>query len=378
MKITVDRNMPLASEAFATLGDVQVVDGRTLRPEDLKDTTILAIRSTTKVNAALLAQTAVQFVGTATIGTDHMDIPFLEQRGIQWAYSPGCNARSVAEYMTAALLHIAVTHNQPLTGQTLGIIGVGNVGRRVATQAQALGMRVLQNDPPRARAEGSEGFCKLKQLLRESDFISMHVPLERKGQDATFHMANQHFFEQIKPGAFFVNAARGAIVDTAALLEALDTGRICGAVIDTWEGEPTISQELRERVILGTPHIAGHSYEGKLNGTLMVYDAACRFLHRNPQFDAHPHMPAPPLPTIAFPDGHTEAEAYNKLIKAIYDIAADDARLRAAQAEPTGFDALRRNYPIRREFACTCVTDIPDSKHSQKVQNLGFQRAPTP
>jgi len=376
MKITVDRNMPLAPEAFATLGDVQVVDGRTLRSRDLQDTTLLAIRSTTKVNAGLLEGTPVQFVGTATIGTDHLDIPYLERRGMHWAYSPGCNARSVAEYLTAALLHLATKYEQPLTGQTLGIIGVGNVGQRVATQARALGLHVLCHDPPRERAEGPQAFCGIERILDEADFISMHVPLEKRGPDATYHMVDQDFLARTKRGAFFINAARGAIVDTPALIQALDDGQIQAAVVDTWEGEPAISPELLNRVTIGTPHIAGHSYEGKLNGTLMVYAAACRFLGRPPTFAPEQYLPPPLLPQIAFPCGQTPWDAYHQLVAAIYDIAADDARLRETQAHPEAFDTLRRHYPIRREFATTCVTDIPSPHAARIVRALGFPIAP--
>ncbi len=371
MNISVDRNMPLALEAFRTLGDVSIVDGRTLHRDDIKNTTILGIRSTAKIHADLLRDTAVRFVGTATIGTDHMDIPYLEQNGIEWMYSPGCNARSVAEYITAALLHLAVNYNQPLCGQTLGIIGVGNVGKKVAKQANALGMRVLLCDPPRARKENSQSFCDDRTLLAESDFVTLHVPLNKQGPDKTVHMANEDFFRQMKPTAFFLNAARGAVTDTQALIQALDTSQIQAAVIDTWEHEPHISQNLLERAAIGTPHIAGHSFEGKVNGTLMVYEAACNFLQREPLFEPAKHMPKPSLPQTPFPTANSIYQSLQNLVARVYDIAQDDARLRDAKA-PDAFDFLRRNYPIRREFACTKVTDIPDSKQAQQIAALGF------
>ena len=372
MKIAVDRNMPLGSEAFSTLGEVAIIDGRRLQSSDIMDTSILAIRSTTKVNAALLQGTAVEFVGTATIGTDHMDIIYLEEQGITWMYSPGCNARSVAEYITAALLQLAVTHNQPLQGQTLGIIGVGNVGSKVARQAEALGMQVLLCDPPRARAEGPDAFCDCHTLLAQSDFVTMHVPLERGGPDPTFHMANANFFARMKRGAFFLNAARGAIADTQALLEAIDASRIKATVLDTWEGEPDISRDLLNRVAIGTPHIAGHSFEGKVNGTLMVYEAACRFLQCPPAFDANQHMPHPILPETPMPASGNAIRDLHLLVKQVYDIMADDARLRETVADKAGFDTLRRQYPIRREFACTKVTGISTVPIAQQVAALGF------
>lgn len=372
MKITVDRNMPLAPEAFSTLGDVDVVDGRHLKPVDIKDTTILAIRSTTKVNPKLLEGSKVQFVGTATIGTDHLDIPYLAKQGIQWMYSPGCNAQSVAEYITAALLQLGTKYDLPLEGQTLGIIGVGNVGSLVAKQAKALGIQVLLHDPPRARKEGTDKFCERQELLAKSDFVTLHVPLEREGLDATYHMADQRFFEQMKEDAIFINAARGPIVDTSALISALDHNRIRAAVIDTWEGEPTIPFSLLDRVAVGTPHIAGHSYEGKANGTSMVYEAACEFLSVTPTFDFQAHMPAPTIPAISYPLNGDIVERYHAMVKQVYDIMADDARLREAKDDAAAFDKLRRNYPMRREFRFTTVTGIAEQEVAQQIREIGF------
>lgn len=372
MKIAVDRNMPLAQEAFSTLGDVSVIDGRTLQPSDIQDIPILGIRSTAKITADLLRNAAVQFVGTATIGTDHMDIPYLEKHGITWMSAAGCNARSVAEYMTAALLHLAVTYDQPLRGQTLGIIGVGNVGKKVLVQAKALGMDVLLCDPPRARAEGSDAFCDRETLLAESDFVTIHVPLLREGPDQTYHMADEAFFKSMKSNAFFINAARGAVVDTSALIQALGTNRIRAAVIDTWEGEPEISRELLDRVAIGTPHIAGHSFEGKVNGTIMVYEAACRFAQTSPSFDREAHMPPPPLPSTTYPNAKAPLQCLQELVARVYDIMQDDARLRGASRKKQ-FDQLRRNYPIRREFACTTVTDIGNNNLAEQVLALGFR-----
>jgi erythronate-4-phosphate dehydrogenase len=372
MKITVDRNMPLAPEAFATLGEVQVVNGRKLTADDLKDTTILAIRSTTKVKPELLEGSNVKFVGTATIGIDHLDIPYLESKGIHWVYSPGCNAQSVAEYITAALLQLATQYNLPLKDQTLGVIGVGNVGSLVVKQACALGMNVLLHDPPRARKEGNASFCELEALLAASDFVTMHVPLETAGPDATHHMADERFFQQMKPGAMFLNAARGAVVDTPALIHALDGNQVRAAVIDTWEGEPTIPLALQERVAIGTPHIAGHSYEGKANGTMMVYAAACRFLSKSPTFDPEPYYPKPRVPAVPYPQTGNDVERYHAIVKQVYDIMGDDTRLREAKDDATAFDQLRRNYPIRREFRWTTVTDIDTPETAKQLQAIGF------
>ncbi len=382
MKIAVDRNMPLAPQAFATLGTVTVIDGRTLTAADLRDTDLLAIRSTTKVDANLLDQTSVRFVGTATIGTDHMDLPLLESRGIHWTYAPGCNARSVAEYLTAALLALSQRHAFSLAGKTLGVIGVGNVGSLVVQQARALGMQVLQNDPPRQRRlapSQPDPFTSLDTLLAQADFVTLHVPLSRSGPDPTFHMANQAFFQKMRPGAFFLNAARGGIMDTQALLDALTQNQIRGAVLDTWEAEPAISPRLLDLVEIGTPHIAGHSYEGKLGGTIMVYQEACRFTGSPPTFDPTPHLPPPTVPSLtAQPDNAPEA-LLHRLVTTIYDISCDDQRLRQAlRSNPAdGFDLLRRNYPIRREFRFTTVDtqQIPQTDRA-RIAAIGFQTSP--
>lgn len=377
MNIAVDRNMPLAQEAFSTLGHVTRIDGRSVTAEDLQDTQILAIRSTTKVTASLLEGTAIRFVGTATIGTDHLDIPMLEQRNIHWCYSPGCNARSVAEYVTAALLELSVRLDLPLQGKTLGVIGVGNVGSRVVKQAKALGMRVLMNDPPRQRAipPGSpDPFVDLHTLLAQSDVVTLHVPLSRSGPDPTFHMADQNFFAAMQPHACFLNAARGPVVQTDALLAARQHNQLRAILLDTWETEPIVDPAVLRQVDIGTPHIAGHSYEGKLGGTMMVYEEACRFLACEPTFDPTLHLPPPTVPTLNANTADSIEQTLLELIRPVYDITADDKRLRAHCAKgPKTFDPLRKQYPIRREFRFTTVdTQALPRDLAHMVSDIGF------
>lgn len=385
MKIIADRNMPCAAEAFATLGETVILDGRTLTASDVRDAEVLAIRSTTRVDAALLAGSRVRFVGTATIGTDHMDIPYLEARGIQWCFSPGCNANSVSEYITAALLHLAAAHGLSLAGKTMGVIGVGNVGSRVVQKAQALGMKVLVNDPPRQRQSasapaGTFGFCGLDELLEASDIVTLHVPMEKGGMDPTFHLAGESFFRRMRPGTLFINAARGAVVDTPALMEAIRSGHLAHTVLDTWEGEPGgYSEDLLERVDIGTPHIAGHSFEGKVAGTEMVYRAACEVLGQKAVWTAEGRLPAPPVPAVqADARGRRLEEVLDEVVRQVYDITADDAHMRRREPlkeKAAHFDGLRKNYPMRREFRFTEVT----CKHAGPDLNavlggLGFQR----
>ncbi len=374
--------MPFAREAFATLGEVLVKEERGIDAADVRDADILAVRSTTRVDQALLAGSRVRFVGTATIGTDHMDIPWLEQQGIAWCFAPGCNANSVAEYVTAALLVLAHRHGLTLAGRTIGVIGVGNVGSRVAGKARALGLRVLENDPPRQRAAEAEGrphaFVPLERLLAESDIVTLHVPLTRGGPDPTWQLANAAFFARLRPGAVFINAARGAVVNSDALLTAAAAGRVAHTVLDTWEGEPALRLDVLERVDLGTPHIAGHSFEGKAFGTVMVYEAACRFLGQTPAWRIDPFWPAPPVPVCSVAAaGRTDEQVLGEAVRAVYDIQADDRRLREAGAAPAGaaahFDGLRKRYPMRREFRFTRL-ELPGASAALRAQAaaLGF------
>jgi len=372
--------MPFAREAFSTLGDVQIVEGRAIGPEHVRDADLLAVRSTTRVDARLLEGSRVRFVGTATIGIDHMDIAYLERRGIHWCYAPGCNANSVSEYVTAALLCLANCRGFTLEGKTIGVVGVGNVGRLMVLKAQALGMRVLQNDPPRQRAERTPDFVSLDQILEEADVVTLHVPLTRMGPDATYHMAEERFFARLKCGAIFINCARGATTDTAALINALNQGVAADAVIDTWEGEPEYSLELLARTAIATPHIAGHSFEGRVMGTVMVYREACRFLGVEPQWTPDDCWPPPPVPRVQVNSrGRPDEAVLWEIVRQVYDIEADDRSFReSSRADlPTRrvrFDELRRNYPMRREFRFTRVVLEPGvDQLRRKVADLGFQ-----
>ncbi|MCE9614520.1 MAG: 4-phosphoerythronate dehydrogenase [Lentisphaerae bacterium] len=382
MNIVCATNMPFAQEAFATLGSVTVKDGRTLTRADVQDAELLAVRSTTKVNRALLDGTRVRFVGTATIGTDHLDIPYLETHGIPWCYAPGCNANSVAEYVATALLVLAQRHGFTLAGKTLAIIGVGNVGSRVLQKAQALGLRVLLNDPPRERQAPSSpplSFSPLAEVLAAADIVTLHVPLTKGGPDATHQMVNDAFFAQLKRGAIFINSARGPVVETDALRRALDAGTVSHAIIDTWEGEPAYRHDLLPRVDLATPHIAGYSYDGRVNGTVMVYREACRVLGVAPGWSPAALLPPPPVPLIELDAAGRPAEAVlHDLCQRVYDIGADDHRMRpTALADKTlramAFDHLRKHYPDRREFPHTrVVLHGAGEALRASVRGLGF------
>ncbi len=375
MLVVADENIPYVREAFSTLGDVRTVAGRAMSPAAVREADVLLVRSVTQVDRALLQGSCVRFVGTATIGTDHVDLTYLQEAGIRFAAAPGSNANSVAEYVVAALVVVAKRRGWRLSERSIGVIGVGNVGSRVAAKARALGMRVLLNDPPLRRAIGDPKYLPLKELF-ECDVLTLHVPLEKQGPDATFHMVDDTFLTRMKCDALLINTSRGPVADETALLGALAAGRPAAGVLDVWEGEPCISTDLLAKVALGTPHIAGYSLDGKANGTQMIYRAACEFLRRNPQWRAADSLPPPHLQevTIRQPSSATTSprvrasasktvesaadlhdEALRKAVLMVYPIECDDTALRRIATLPQEkrapfFDRLRKDYPARREF----------------------------
>jgi len=276
----------------------------------------------------------------------------LENRGIGWCAAPGCNADSVADYMTAALLTLHMKYGVDLEGKTLGIIGVGQVGSRVAKRAEALGLRVLLNDPPRAAREGASGFQDLEKLLAESDFVTLHVPLIKEKPWPTLRMANCRFFEQMKPGAVFINASRGKVLDSDALLHAKVNGIVSHAVLDVWDPEPAIRADVLNIATIGTPHIAGHSFEGKLNGTIQAYREACHFFEPEPVWNPAPLLPAMAVPELKIDSaGKSDLAVLAEAVAAVYDIGTDQLSV----GDIERFDKLRAHYRVRREFQNTTV-----------------------
>ncbi len=354
MKIIADTNIPRVEDAFGGLGEVMTMPGRHISRRDVADADVLLVRSVTRVNEELLSGSKVRFVGTATIGTDHVDEEYLAGEGIRFAAAPGSNSNSVAEYITAAILRLACRRGEPLAGRSIGVIGVGNVGARVAGKAAALGMRVVGNDPPLARSSGDPAFRPLEEAL-ECDYVTLHVPLEEGGDDPTLHMVDESFLNSMQRHAVLLNSSRGAVVKESALKSALEGGCIGGAVLDVWENEPDIDARMVELADLATPHIAGYSLDGKFEGVRMLYEALCEFLDMAPQVDVDALKPEPEISELVFDcEGEMRSCLHNSIRK-VYDIERDDARLRdmisLREAERPGyFDSLRKDYPVRREF----------------------------
>jgi erythronate-4-phosphate dehydrogenase len=374
MKIVADDKIPFLKGALEPYCDsVVYLPGGKTAPEDVRDADALITRTRTKCNAKLLAGSRVKFIATATIGFDHFDTAYLDAAGITWTNAPGCNSSSVKQYITSVLLNLAADNDIALRGKTLGVVGVGNVGSKVAAAAKALGMNVLLNDPPRAAKEGAEQFVSLERIQSESDFVTLHVPLTGDGQYKTFHLADAGFLKKLKPSAFFINSSRGEVCDNNALKAALQAGTIRGAVLDVWENEPDIDLELLRLVAYGTPHIAGYSTDGKANGTAMSVNALSRFFGLKLK-DWYPsHVPGPESCDIIIEDCGSFEKTLLSAVKISYDVKSDSDRLRSS---PETFEKQRGDYPLRREFPCYSVAAKPGSDINPGIMNvlreLGF------
>ena len=388
MLIVADSKIPYLEGVFEPYADMRYLDPGEFTPETVRDADALIVRTRTKCDAALLEHSRVRIVATATIGMDHIDAGWCNLHGIFCRNAAGCNASSVAQYMASALLRVSLRHGVDLKGKTLGIVGCGNVGTKVAAAAAALGMNVLLNDPPRVRREKLTGFVDLETIRREVDFITLHVPLwgAEYGEFRTEHLADDAFFRGLKRKPFFFNASRGDVVDESALKDAIKEGLISGAVLDVWHNEPEIDRELLSLVDFATPHIAGYSADGKANGTAMAVESVVKdsfwinysYNALDPLREsiqqvkagilAKVPVPADPVITLDPASPHPLADA----VFASYDVAEDDAALRAA---PEDFEALRGSYRVRREFpAYTVCSDKPlPSELRDTLLKLGFQ-----
>jgi erythronate-4-phosphate dehydrogenase len=384
LKIVADVDLPFLDDMFAGRASVVRLKGSAITPEAVRDADAVVVRSVTKVDERLLAGSAVKIVGSATIGTDHVDTPWLSSRGIAFANAPGCNANAVSEYVTAALLEISGALGFRLRGSTIGVIGAGNVGSRVAAKAAALGMRVLLNDPPLARSAAPGRYLPLDELM-SCDVVTLHVPLTKQGPDATHHLFGAARIGSMKRGAVLFNTARGPVVDTPALAGSLREGRLAAAAIDVWEGEPSVDPSLLSVAAIATPHIAGYSNDGKAKASMMMYDAFCAHFGWERTWRLGDRLPKPEPAVIGpeglGPEGLDPEEVVRQVVRAAYPIRRDDAALRLVSALPPGekpghFIRLRNDYPLRREFPATTVrrTDSPEFP-GDELSGLGFRLA---
>ncbi|MCD7971655.1 MAG: 4-phosphoerythronate dehydrogenase PdxB [Candidatus Azobacteroides sp.] len=367
MKIVADNKIPFLKGIFEPFANVVYLPGSHISKEDILDANALIVRTRTKCNEKLLAGTSVRFIGTATIGFDHIDTSYCDAHGITWKNAPGSNADSVAQYIIASLLVLSIKENFSLPEKTIGIVGVGNVGKRIAAICQKLGMNILLNDPPRAMEE--KGFVDIETICRESDIITFHTPLSYSGPFATFHAGNHCFFDNLLKKPVIINSARGEVLDTNALKEAYAKNKISGMIIDCWEKEPTIDRGILNDAFLGTPHIAGYSADGKANATRMIVKALSAYFRLNPEISSilPPGITENTIDLDLFPD-HRIA----RTILSTYQPAKDSCLLKEA---PALFESYRENYPVRREFNAFYIKNA-SIEEKDFLLSLGFQPDP--
>lgn len=370
MKILADQNMPLVEEYFADLGSVTRFDGRNAKPEQIEDVDILLTRSVTKVNAELLQYAKkLKFVGTATIGIDHIDTELLDHKGIAFSSAPGCNAIAVAEYVISALYAYAQETSTSLQGKTLGIVGVGNIGQCLREKLQGSGINLLLCDPIKFENGELAEHVELDDLLAQSDIVSFHVPLVKTGKHKTLHLIDSARIAKLKDNMLVINACRGEVIDNQALLESMQAGKQLDLVLDVWENEPNILTELLPYVRYSSVHIAGHTLEGKARGTQMLYQKVCELLDIPAEKQLSDFLPKPVITEVTLQDNFTQDDL-GRLVHLVYDLRRDDGILRKSLSEK-GFDHLRKSYPVRREFSTVTVKNN-GSQFAEQLATLGF------
>lgn len=332
MKIIVEANIPYIKGLLETFGEVIYLPAKSIDATAVKDADALFVRTRTRCDSTLLAGSRVKFVATATIGTDHIDLDYCRNAGIEVCNAPGCNAPAVAQYVFSVIGHYM--NGSPVKGMTLGVVGVGHVGSIIARWGERLGMKVLRCDPPRQRREGGE-FASLNDIAAKADFVTFHTPLTTEGENLTFHLADKDFFKAVRSCRLLINSARGGVVDETALKAALDEGSVMAAAIDCWEHEPAIDASLLDRLFAGTPHIAGYSKEGKMRATTMALEG----------FERHFGVTVAGKPTVEAPLLGADINSIGEAMSS-YNPLDDTARL---ASDLTAFESLRNNYDLRDE-----------------------------
>lgn len=375
MKILIDDKIPYVQGAFEDVAEVIYLPGSKTTPEIAKDADAIITRTRTICDEKLLKGSKVKFIATATIGYDHIDTEYCDANNIKWTNAPGCNSKSVEQYIASTLIVLAEKYDWDLCKKTIGIVGVGNVGSKVAKVCEILGMKVLLNDPPRERVEGSEKFVSLQTFKNEADIITLHVPLNLKGDDATFHLGNDYFMNTLKCNPVLINSCRGEVLDTDAVKKALKSGLLTALVCDCWENEPDIDLELLGLTEIATPHIAGYSKDGKAIGTEMTVHAISDFFQLGLNNWHASGVESPENPEIEI-DGlnKTDQQIISQAIVHTYDIRKDDEVFRN---QPGLFEQLRGDYPTRREFpAFSVLLKNTNQETNEKLMKLGFNCHP--
>lgn len=372
INIVADDNIPFLKGVLEPYANIEYYPGNEISRKHIRNADALIIRTRTKCNKELLSNTNVKLIATATIGIDHIDVEYCEQNNIKLVNAPGCNSSSVMQYVTSALFYLAEREDFNLSPKTIGIIGVGNVGSKIYNVANILGMKVLLNDPPRARKEKSNRFVDIKTIQENADIITFHVPLNKNGIDKTYHLASESFFSSLKKKPIIINTSRGEVVDTNSIKNAIQKKKISKVVLDVWENEPSIDLNLFNMVTIGTPHIAGYSVEGKANGTAVCVNAVNDYFKLGLEENWYPiNLPEKQSKSMTIDcSGKSIQHIISEAVFNSYDIINDDLLLRH---NPQDFEKLRAEYGIRHEFDYynlnlkSCSYEL-----SSKLSQIGF------
>jgi len=369
MKIIADKNIPYLKGVADSYGSVIYLDGSDFTHEAIKDAEVLIVRTVTRFDEPILKDTKVKLICSATIGYDHIDTVYCDAHGITWRNAPGSNSGSVQQYIVSSLITMAQKKGFRLNDKTIGIVGVGNVGKKVAKACEILGMKVLLNDPPRQRTEGGNRFVSLEKIKEEADIITFHTPLTKAGTDRTFHLADKDFFSALGKRPIIINSARGGIIDTDAIKRAINEGDISGAIIDCWENEPQIDLEYMNLADIATPHIAGYSADGKANATRMSLESIADFYDMDKEPVSKIRVPESANPIIDLSKYQGSANKVFDTVLETYNPMADFVRLKTA---PDTFKQLRNEYPLRREYFAYTVINASDQE-AAILKSLGFK-----
>lgn len=372
MKIIADKNIPYLKGIAEYFGEVTYLDGAAFTHQAIKDADTLIVRTVTRFDESLLKNTNIKLICSATIGYDHIDTTYCDANGIVWKNAPGCNSGSVMQYIISSLITISRIKGFDLKDKTIGIVGVGNVGKKVARACEILGMKVLLNDLPREEKEGGTGFVSLQTIMDEADIITFHTPLIKEGIYKTYHLADDSFFSSLKKKPFIINSARGSIINTSAIKKAIKENKISGAIIDCWENEPRIDLEYMNMVDIATPHIAGYSADGKANATRMSLESIADFygLDKTPISLVKELAPGNPIIDMAKFEG-SENRVYSAILET-YNPLGDFTHLKSSFED---FKQLRNNYPLRREYFAYSIKNA-SYKERSILNKFGFLEYP--
>jgi erythronate-4-phosphate dehydrogenase len=375
VQIVADENIPLIDQFFGDFGEITRLPGRTMTNEDVRDADLLLVRSVTQVTPELLEGSRVKFVGTATIGKDHIDLDYLKKHGIGFCSAPGCNAQAVVDYVMSALSVLVDTRGIGFEDLSVGIVGVGNVGLKLRQRLEQMGLTVKACDP--FKSEADVGILSALDEVLSCDVVTLHTPIEKTGEHPTWHLIGEAELQRMKPDVCLINASRGAVIDNEALLEHLKTHDDFCAILDVWENEPELNTELLDWCALGTPHIAGYSLDGKMRGTELVYQGACEFFGLPIRGKLAQFLPEPGIKRVNFGEQAPHYQALRTAIRAAYEIRVDDGVMRSAVRHSKDlkatFDQLRREYPLRRDTT-TLRVGVPARAHDLQavLENAGF------